>query len=662
MNRVVFHLFLILLAGCGSAPPEASQPPLISRDVLFGNPDRAGVRLSPDGTRISYLAPDEGVMNVWVALIDELGAARAVTNDRKRGIRFYWWAYTNNDILYGQDKAGDENWQGFRVDLANDETHDLTPIEGISIRTPHLSPEHPTQAVVPINERDRRLHDLFLVNLLTGERKLIEENPGFAGYVTDWDLQVRLATRMAPDGGMKYLQKAGDGWEELFTVVSDDTLTTSVIGFDKTKSILYLRDSRDRNTAALVSLNLETGEKKTVFEDPRADVSGWMVHPTERNIQVASSTYERREWTTLDDSIAADLDFLRQAAEGELTVVSRSQDDQRWIAAYERSDGPVEYYLYEREPKKATRLFSNLKALEGLPLAPMHALTLKSRDGLDLVSYLTLLLESDPDGDGRPSEPVPMVLFVHGGPWGRDNWGFNPYHQWLANRGYAVLSVNYRASTGLGKDFTNAGDMEWAGKIHDDLIDATDWAIKEGVAQADKVCIMGGSYGGYSTLVGLTFTPEKFACGVDIAGPANLVTLLETIPPYWAPTKNRFAVRVGDVETEEGRALLKERSPLTYADQIVRPLLIGQGANDPRVKRAEPEQIVEAMKARDIPVTYVLYPDEGHGFARPENNKSFNAITEAFLAETLGGCVDPLATTSKAPPSKSPKAPSCLSA
>jgi dipeptidyl aminopeptidase/acylaminoacyl peptidase len=235
-----------------------------------------------------------------------------------------------------------------------------------------------------------------------------------------------------------------------------------------------------------------------------------------------------------------------------------------------------------------------------------------------------------------------MVLFVHGGPWGRDNWGYHPYHQWLSNRGYAVLSVNFRGSTGLGKDFTNAGDMEWAGKMHDDLLDATDWAVAEGIAAQDKVCIMGGSYGGYSTLVGLTFTPDKFACGVDIVGPANLVTLLSSIPPYWEPMKKMFAARVGDVETDEGRALLTERSPLTHADKIVRPLLIGQGANDPRVKQAESDQIVTAMKGRGIPVTYVLYPDEGHGFARPENNKSFNAVTEAFLAETLGGRVEPI--------------------
>lgn len=644
MNRSaslpLFALAAILFCSCSTAPPE--PPELISREIFFGNPDRARVVLSPDGSKLSYLAPLDGVLNVWVAPANDLSAARAVTNDRDRGIRIYFWAYTNNDILYLQDKKGDENWLLYRVDLENDETHELTPLEEVTVRILKVSPEHPGEILVGINDRDKRFHDVHRLDILSGERTLLEENPGFTGYVTDRDYQVRLASQMTPDGGMKYLHKNGNSWDELFSVASDDMLTTSPAGFDKSRKVMYMRDSRDRNTAALVALHLESGEKRTIFEDNRADVSGWMIHPTERNVQAAAATYERKEWRTLDESIAPDLDFLRGVADGELNINSRTLDDKHWIAAYLRSDGPVDFYLYDREAKEATRLFSNREELEGLPLAPMHSLTLESRDGLDLVSYLTLPLESDPDGDGRPSEPLAMVLFVHGGPWGRDNWGYNSYHQWLANRGYAVFSVNFRGSTGLGKDFTNAGDMEWAAKMHDDLIDAVDWAVSEGVALEDKVAIMGGSYGGYSTLVGLTFTPEKFACGVDIVGPANLITLLESIPPYWAPMKRLFAARVGDVETEDGRALLTERSPLTRAEQITKPLLIGQGANDPRVKQAESDQIVDAMKARDIPVTYVLYPDEGHGFARPENNKSFNAVTEAFLAETLGGRVEPI--------------------
>jgi dipeptidyl aminopeptidase/acylaminoacyl peptidase len=292
--------------------------------------------------------------------------------------------------------------------------------------------------------------------------------------------------------------------------------------------------------------------------------------------------------------------------------------------------------------RNAIFLFNNRDDLVDYPLVKMHAPVVESRDGLKLLCYLSLPPGSDPDNDGRPVEPVPMVLNVHGGPWARDAWGLNPYHQWLANRGYAVLSVNYRGSTGFGKQFVNAADGEWAGKMHDDLIDAVQWAVDEKIALEDKVAIMGGSYGGYATLVGLTFTPEVFACGVDIVGPSSLVTLLQNVPEYWMPFMPVMKVRVGDVDTEEGRAELLERSPLPFVDKIKKPLLIAQGANDPRVTQLEADQIVEAMQEKNIPVTYVLYPDEGHGFARPENRKSFNAVTEAFLAEQLGGRFEPV--------------------
>ena len=302
----------------------------------------------------------------------------------------------------------------------------------------------------------------------------------------------------------------------------------------------------------------------------------------------------------------------------------------------------MQFYRYDRDAQEAQFLFTHQRELEGLPLAKMHPVVIESRDGLNLVSYYTLPAGSDRDGDGRPDEPLPAVLWVHGGPWSRDNWGFNQVHQWLANRGYAALSVNFRASTGFGKDFLNAGNLELGAKMHDDLIDGVEWAIQEGIGDPDQVAIMGGSYGGYATLVGLTLTPETFACGVDLVGMSNLVTWFETIPSYWEPQIDLFAARLGDARTEEGRALLTERSPLTHVDRIQRPLLIGQGANDPRVKQTESDQIVQAMQERDIPVTYVLYPDEGHGFARPENRLSFFAVAEAFLHEHLGGRFEPI--------------------
>jgi len=422
----------------------------------------------------------------------------------------------------------------------------------------------------------------------------------------------------------------------------EDMLTTSAVGFDKTGRVLYLIDSRDRNTAALVSLDLDTGELTLIGEDPRADISGAMVHPSEKTVQAVAFTYERKHWQILDESISEDLAYLRTVADGDAEVTSRTLDDKYWMVAYLMDDGPVRYYRYDREAQEAQFLFTHQSELEGWSLAKMHPVVIKSRDGLNLVSYYTLPVGSDNDGDARPDEPLPMVLYVHGGPWGRDVWGYNSVHQWLANRGYAVLSVNFRASTGFGKAFINAGNKEWGGKMHDDLIDAVDWAIAEGIADPEKVAIMGGSYGGYATLWGMTNTSEMFACGVDICGPSSLITVLESIPPYWQPEVELFAARVGDHRTEEGRAFLTERSPLTYVDQIERPLLIGQGANDQRCKQAESDQIVEAMQEKEIPVTYVLYSDEGHGFVRPENSLSFFAVGEAFLSECLGGKYEPI--------------------
>ncbi len=413
-------------------------------------------------------------------------------------------------------------------------------------------------------------------------------------------------------------------------------------GREEKGKILYLLDSRGRDTAALFALDMETGTQRLIAEDPRADAGEVMVHPTEKNVQAVAFTYERREWRLIDGSVAPDLAYLRTVADGEITVVSRTLDDRYWIVVYIMDNGPLRYYRYDRQEHAAQFLFTNRRELETVPLARMHPVTLRARDGLSLVSYYTLPLGSDPEGRGRPQRPLPMVLFVHGGPWGRDEWGYNPFHQWLANRGYAVLSVNFRGSTGFGKALINAGNCEWSRKMHDDLIDAVDWAIREGIADPQRVAIMGGSYGGYATLVGMTFTPDTFACGVDIVGPSNLVTLLESIPPYWKPQVELFATRVGDPRTEQGRAFLTQCSPLTYAHRIQRPLLIGQGTNDPRVKEAESGQIVAAMREKGIPVTYVLYPDEGHGFARPKNWLSFNAIAEIFLAQSLGGRYEPI--------------------
>jgi dipeptidyl aminopeptidase/acylaminoacyl peptidase len=632
-----------------SVSTQAKEHKLIPRSVLFGNPQRAAARISPNGKWLSYLAPVNGILNVWVAPVDDLSKAKQVTDDKERDIRGYFWAYTGEHILYTQDKGGDEDWHVYATDVSSIKTTDLTPLEKVHATIEEVSERFPDEILVGLNDRNPQLHDIYRVNIKTGERKLIQENEGVAAFVTDDDFKVRFAFNYTRDGGQELLEpakgdegKPGDKgiseWESFVKVGPEDAMTTGPAGFNKDGDVLYFLDSRDRDTGALFAWDLKDDEKKLLAADERADVA----YPTEKNIQAVGFTYERREWKILDDSIKKDLDYLATVVDGELQVTSRTLDDKQWTVAYILDNGPVKYYRYDREAGKAHFLFNSRDDLEGYPLVKMHPRVIEARDGKKLVSYLTLPHGSDSDGDGKPDKPVPLVLNVHGGPWARDSWGYDSEHQWLANRGYAVLSVNYRGSTGFGKTFVNAANAEWAGKMHDDLLDAVNWAFENGIAQRDKVAIMGGSYGGYATLVGMTFTPDVFTCGVDIVGPSSLVTLLENIPPYWAPFMPVMKIRVGDVESEEGRKALLERSPLTLVDKIKKPLLIGQGANDPRVTQLEADQIVEAMQTKNIPVTYVLYPDEGHGFALEPNRMSFNAVAEAFLSEHLGGEFEPI--------------------
>lgn len=634
----------IFAATAAAADPNSKEVPLIPRKQFFGNPEKARARISPDGSRLALLAPVDGVLNVWVAPADNVDAAKPVTHDKHRGIRSFFWAYTSKHLLYTQDKDGDEDFHVYSVNLETDEIKDLTPIEKIRARIEGVSEKFPEEILIGINDRDgRQLHDVYRVNIITGKRELVQENPGFAGFMADDDYRIRFAVTVTPQAGQLYMVPDGkEGWKKYMEVASTDAMTTSPAGFDKTGDKLYMLDSRDRDTAALKIVDLETGEEKLIAENDRADISGVITHPTEKHVQAVSFTYARREWKVLDESIQDDLDYLKTVEDGEIQITSRTMNDQTWTVAYVLDDGPVEFYLYDRKNKKATYLFTSDPGLKKLPLVKMHPVIIKSRDGLNLVSYLSLPADSDPDKTGRPNEPLPMVLLVHGGPWARDSWGYDPQAQLLANRGYAVLSVNYRGSTGFGKKFINAANRQWAKTMHDDLIDAVNWAVEHKIAQRDKIAIMGGSYGGYATLVGLTFTPDVFACGVDIVGPSNLVTLLTNPPPYWMPIMPVMKLRVGDWSTDEGREFLESRSPLFFVDKIKRPLLIGQGKHDPRVKQAESDQIVEAMNAKKIPVTYMLFQDEGHGFARPENRFAFYAVTEAFLATHLGGRYEPI--------------------
>ncbi|MBX3407292.1 MAG: S9 family peptidase [Phycisphaeraceae bacterium] len=655
----------------GGVDASRVAAPLVPRSVFFGNPVRSQARVSPDGTRIAFLAPVDGVMNIHVAPITDIEKAVPVTSDRGRGIPGYSWAYNGTHILYIQDKGGDENWKVYSQDVkAGGPARDLTPFEEIlgpdgqpimlpsgdklrpAARIENVSHRVTNEVLIGLNKRNPGLHDLYRVNITTGEMKLVAENQGFLAFVTDDNFSVRFAIRPNTDGSMAMLraQKSADAalsWEPFQEIPAEDVDNFDPLMFDVSGKVLYARDSRGRDTAAIVAIDAATGAKQLVAGRENCDAGTILAHPTDNTLQAVEFTYDMPWWTLLSNDLKKDFEFLKKIDhESQMLVTSRSLDDRYWTVAFIPDRASPSVYLYDRvgAEGKPTRtlLFKTQPELEKYRLSRMHAVVVPARDGLKLVSYLTLPPGSDPDNDGVPNRPVPLVLNVHGGPTARDNWGYDPEHQWLANRGYAVLSVNYRGSTGFGKRFLNAGNMEWAGKMHDDLIDAVNWAIDKKIADKSKVAIYGGSYGGYATLVGLTFTPDVFACGVDIVGPSNLETLLNSIPPHWGPYIDVLTRKTGDHRTEEGRAFLKSRSPIHFVDRITKPLLIAQGANDPRVKQAESDQIVEAMKDRNIPVTYVLYPEEGHGFRKPENRLSFYAIAEQFLAANLGGRAEPI--------------------
>ncbi|HQR21593.1 MAG TPA: S9 family peptidase [Burkholderiaceae bacterium] len=627
-----------------SAPALAQSDSLIPRKLIFGNPSRLMPKLSPDGKSLAWIAPRDGVLNVWVAPADALPSAKPVTNERPRPITEFWWSPDSTRILYTQDRGGNENWVLYGVEVATGKQTTYTDPEKVTVRLIGASPKVPGSILIGLNNRVPQYHDVYRVDLASGKRDLVLKNDRWAGFAADWDLNLRYGFRQTPAGGAVVDKVSADGKAEPWMEIgADDVFTTEPAGMTADGRTVYLRDSRNRNTSAFFAVDVESGRQTPIGGSEKADVSGLIADPSTGEIQAYGINYLKREWVPVSPAVKDDLALLDRELKGEWSVLSQTRDGRKWTLQVDRVSEPVTFYLYDRDTRKLTRLFTARPDLEGRALAPMGTFEVRSRDGLVLPTYLSLPPGSDRNGDGKPDAPLPTVLYVHGGPWARDDYGYNSVHQWLANRGYAVLSVNYRGSTGFGKSFLNAANREFAGKMHDDLIDVVNWAVKEGITQRDKLAIMGGSYGGYATLVGMTFTPETFACGVDIVGPSNLVTLIESFPPYWAPIMElSWYPRVGDPRKEADRKDLLARSPITRVDQIRRPLLIGQGANDPRVTQKESDQIVAAMKAKSIPVTYALYPDEGHGFARPENRTSFFAITEGFLAKCLGGRQEPI--------------------
>jgi dipeptidyl aminopeptidase/acylaminoacyl peptidase len=608
---------------------------LIPRQVLFGNPERISPQISPDGTQLAWIAPDEGVLNVWVAPVAagqgvSWAAARVVTEDRDRGIRTYAWAHDGRHLLYVQDTGGDENWRLHDVDLQTMQRRDLTPFDGVQTQLVAMERKFPTEILIGLNRDNPQLHDVYRLDLVTGDLVKEVENFGVVGWLADAQMVVRATAAPQPDGSLILLVRddTASDWRELMTISAEDALTTDPIAFSEDGSSLLAKSSVGAQTVRLVRIDLATGATEVLAEDPAGDVRDVWLQPDTREPQFVTVLKDRLDYLVLDPAVAGDLDAIRALHPGDPVVENGDQADATWLVAFTNDTGPVTYFSYDRSSSAGQQLFVARPELTKYELAEMVPFSFTARDGLTVHGYASF-------PPGVPRSALPAVVNVHGGPWARDNWGYHPEAQWLANRGYLCVQVNYRGSTGYGKAFVNAGDREWGGQMQDDLTDAAAFIVSQGWADPARIAIYGGSYGGYASLAGAAFTPDVYCCAVDIVGPSNLKTLIETIPPYWAPVVAQFHTRVGNPQTDAD--FLWSRSPLSRAAEIKIPLLIAQGANDPRVKQAESEQIVAALSEAGIEHEYMLFPDEGHGFAKPENRLRFYAAAEKFLARYLGG-------------------------
>jgi dipeptidyl aminopeptidase/acylaminoacyl peptidase len=569
-------------------------------------------------------------LNVWVRTVGQ-DDDRVVTHDRHRGIRSYLWAPNGEQILFSQDTDGDRHWHLFSVDLATETVRDLTPFEGVTAATVAVSPKYPDEILVGINKRDEQFRDVHRLNLKSGELSLLVENTeGFVGWLADHEFKVRLGAKLTDNGGFALWVRDDDesSWRRLNEWAPEDTLNSEAISFTPDGRGIYILSSTGANTSELRVMDVSTGREKTLASDRYSDVYSVFIHPQTHEVQAVSYYKERLHWKVLDPTVRADFHAIERIRRGDFYIMNRDRDDQTWLIAFTVDDGPIHFYTFDRKSKRAEFLFVNRPALGRLTLAKTAPISFRTRDALTIHGYLT----TPPNVRARD---LPMVLLVHGGPWDRDRWGYNGTVQWLANRGYAVLQVNFRGSRGYGKAFINAGNKEWGGKIYQDLVDGVYWAIKRRIADPKRVAIFGSSFGGYQALVGLSTSPEMYACGVDISGFCDVATWVQSLPPVWKPYEPIIWDRVGHPERNAG--LLRSHSPLYHVDNITKPLLIAHGANDPYVKTEEVRQIVDTLKKLGRSVEYVEYADEGHEFARPENRLDFYAKAEKFLSKHLGG-------------------------
>ncbi|WP_413405060.1 MULTISPECIES: S9 family peptidase [unclassified Synechococcus] len=637
------------LTGEGRSAEVGASPPLIPRQVLFGNPEIIGVSLSPDGRRISYLAPDQGVLNLWVQDLDGDAPARVITDQRDRPQRSAFWTADGRYLISSRDGDGDENTVLVRIDPATGEKRDLTPENKVKAFLVGVDREAPSELVVGLNDRDPRYHDLYVINVDSGDRSLLYRSTDDGSQVNvDWldgAWHPVLRSNILPDGGSSFeLRLPGDtSWRQFLQLGFEDTISDSgPSGFTRDGRWLYGQLSTGEDLPRLVRWSREQLESCGTDCTPevlhRSSAGAFAVDLSDLDTGVPLVLKEvdlRSRRVVLDASVQADIDRLEQlAGSNEFSVVDRDLDNRRWLIAIGSDQQGPQYWLWDRELDEIRKLFSVQPRLDAYDLVPMESLDLKARDGRRLPAYLTRTPISAHTG------PQPLVLLVHGGPQARDYWGFNPIHQLLANRGYHVLSVNYRGSTGLGKDHLLAGEGEWYARMQDDLVDAVRWAVDERIADPDRLVIMGASYGGYAALAGLTRDPDLFAAAIAEVGPSNLRTLLESIPPYWESGRTILERMIG-----VGKVDLDAISPIQHVDRIERPLLLGHGANDPRVKLTESETIAAAMAERQLPIDFVVFPDEGHGLANPSNALAMYALVEAFLSQHVGGRAEPFGSS-----------------
>ena len=621
----MWSFLVTLVSSCGF------QPDLIPREILFGNPEKANPKISPHGKSLAYLAPQKGVLNIWIRSLAGEESDRPVTQDQNRGIRDYFWAQDSRHLFYFQDKNGDENTHLYLIDTVSRDVRDLTPFTDVRVQVLFSDRHFPDTLLITMNRDNPKIEDVYRLHWETGELQLAAKNDGFISeWIVDSQLKVRGAVKAGTDGGQIVMIRDSETaeWEKAAEWGFEDQMSSRVIGFSKDGQSLYLIDSRQVPAGRLIKLNLETGVTNVMAEDPHYDVSSVWINPENYEVRMAGWIKEKTEWHIFEEAIREDIDTILQRHGAGFSIMNSDDADQNWILRVESDQAPVAYFLYQRKDRSSQFLFETQPRLKKYQLAVTEPVVIQSRDGLTLHGYITF-----PPKKARKN--LPLVLKVHGGPWNRDMWGYDSRVQWLANRGYICLQVNFRGSVTYGKDFLNAANKEWGGKMQNDLSDAVEWAVRQGYADPKRIAIFGGSYGGYAALAGAAFTPQLYQAAISVVGPSNLISFLKTTPAYWSTELENIYRRVGHPDREAD--FLKSRSPLFYAEKIRIPMLIAQGANDPRVKKTESDQIVEALQKQGIPHEYLLFPDEGHGFAKPKNQLKFYQTAEVFLARYLGG-------------------------